>query len=90
MRFNYFIAWDALYAEEVDMTIVNTAVNTFYEEMLTLDRKLGSNKETLHFLRAYHQSVAELMTMFDLKDALELLLIYDYDNKEVYESYLTN
>ena len=90
MRFNYFKAWDTLYAEDVDMTIVNTAVNTFYEEMLTLDKKLGSNKETLHFLRAYHESVAELMAMLDLRDALELLLIYDHDNKEVYESYLKN
>ena len=79
-----------MYVEDVDMTNVNTAVNTFYEEMLTLDKKLGSNKETLHFLRAYHESVAELMAMLDLRDALELLLIYDHDNKEVYESYLKN
>jgi len=90
MRFNYFKALDALEAEDVDITIVNTAMNTFYEEMLVLDKKLGSNKETLHFLRAYHESVAELMGMFDLRDALELLLIYDHDNKEVYESYLKN
>ena len=90
MRFNYFKALDALEAEDVDITIVNTAMNTFYEEMLVLDKKLGSNKETLHFLRAYHESIAELMAMFNLRDALELLLIYDHDNKKVYESYLKN
>ena len=90
MRFNYFKALDALGAEDVDITIVNTAMNTFYEEMLVLDKKLGSNKETLHFLRAYHESIAELMAMFKLRDALELLLIYDHDNKKVYESYLKN
>jgi len=90
MRFNYFKALDALGAEDVDITIVNTAMNTFYEEMLILDKKLGSNKETLHFLRAYHESIAELMAMFNLRDALELLLIYDHDNKKVYESYLKN
>jgi len=90
MRFNYFTALDALGAEEVDITIVNTAMNTFYEEMLILDKKLGSNKETLHFLRAYHESIAELMAMFNLRDALELLIIYDHDNKKVYESYLKN
>ena len=90
MRFNYFKALDALGAEDVDMAIVNTALNTFYEEMLILDKKLGSNKETLHFLRAYHESIAELMAMFNLRDALELLLIYDHDNKKVYESYLKN
>jgi hypothetical protein len=90
MRFNYFKALDALGAEDVDITIVNTAMNTFYEEMLVLDKKLGSNKETLHFLRAYHESIAELMARFNLRDALELLLIYDHDNKKVYESYLKN
>ena len=90
MRFNYFKALDALGAEDVDITIVNTAMNTFYEEMLILDKKLGSNKETLHFLKAYHESIAELMAMFNLRDALELLLIYDHDNKKVYESYLKN
>ena len=90
MRFNYFKALDALRAEDVDITIVNTAMNTFYEEMLILDKKLGSNKETLHFLRAYHESIAELMAMFNLRDALELLIIYDHDNKKVYESYLKN
>ena len=90
MRFNYFKALDALGAEDVDITIVNTAMNIFYEEMLVLDKKLGSNKETLHFLRAYHESIAELMAMFNLRDALELLLIYDHDNKKVYESYLKN
>ena len=90
MRFNYFKALDALGAEDVDITIVNTAMNTFYEEMLVLDKKLGSNKETLHFLRAYHESIAELMAMFNLRDALELLIIYDHDNNKVYESYLKN
>ena len=90
MRFNYFKALDALRAEDVDITIVNIAINTFYEEMLVLDKKLGSNKETLHFLRAYHESIAELMAMFNIRGALELLLIYDHDNKEVYESYLKN
>ena len=90
MRFNYFKALDALGAEDVDITIINTAMDTFYEEMLVLDKKLGSNKETLHFLKAYHESIAELMAMFNLRDALELLLIYDHDNKKVYESYLKN
>jgi len=90
MRFNYFKALDALGAEDVDITIVNTAMNTFYEEMLILDKKLGSNKETLHFLKAYHESIAELMAILNLRDALELLIIYDHDNKKVYESYLKN
>jgi len=90
MRFNYFTALDALGAEEVDITIVKNAMSTFHEDLLTLDKKLGSNKETLHFLKAYHESIAELLSALNLKDTLELLLLYDHDNKKVYESYLEN
>ena len=90
MRFNYFTALDALGAEEVDITIVKNAMSTFHEDLLTLDKKLGSNKETLHFLKAYHESIAELLSALNLKDTLELLLLYDHDNKKVYESYLNN
>jgi len=90
MRFNYFTALDAFGAEEVDITIVKNAMSTFHEDLLTLDKKLGSNKETLHFLKAYHESIAELLLALNLKDTLELLLLYDHDNKKVYESYLKN
>ena len=90
MRFNYFTALDALGAEEVDITIVKNAMSTFHEDLLTLDKKMGSNKETLHFLKAYHESIAELLSALNLKDTLKLLLLYDHDNKKVYESYLKN
>jgi len=90
MRFNYFSALDALAAEEVDLTIVQNAMDTFYEDLLTLDKKMGSNKETLHFLKAYHESIAELFGGLNHKSALKFLLLYDHDNKKVYESYLKN
>ena len=90
MRFHYFSALDALLAEKVDINIVTSHMNTFYEDLQTLDKKLGSNKETLHFLKAYHEKIAELFTALKLRDALELLIIYDHDNKEVYESHLKN
>ena len=90
MRFNYFSALDALSAEEVDMKTVKASMNTFYEDLITLDKKLGSNKETLHFLNAYHENIADLMAALQLRDALELLMFYDHDHKKVYESYLKN
>ena len=92
MRFNYFAAWDEykFSIEEPDMKIIRTFMNTFVDDMLTLDKKLGSNKETLHFLKAYHENIAKLMAELQLRDALELLLMYDHDNKKVYESYLKN
>ena len=92
MRFNYFSAWDEykFSIEEPNMKIIRTFMNTFVDDMITLDKKLGSNKETSHFLKAYHENIAELMAELQLRDALELLFIYDHDNKKVYKSYLEN
>ena len=90
MRFNYFAAKDALAAEKLDSNFVKTAMNTFYEDLQTLDKKMGSDKETLHFLKAYHKNIAELLAALKMIDALNLLILYDHDHKKVYESYLTH
>ena len=90
MRFNYFMALDALAAEKVDINIVKNYMNTFYEDFQTLDNKLGSNRETLRFLKAYHEKIAQLLAALNLREALELLILYDSDNKEVYKSHLKN
>ena len=90
MRYNFFSAIDALSAEKVDVNIVKALMNVFYEDLETLDKKLGSDKETLHFLKAYHENIAELLFALKMREALNLLILYDHDHKEVYESYLKN
>ena len=90
MRYNYFAAQDALSIEEVDFKFVKTSMTSFYDDLNTLDEKLGSNKETLHFLKAYHQNIAELTAALQLNEGLKLLMLYDHDNKKVYKSYLKN
>ena len=90
MRFNYFITLDALSAEKVDINIIKKSMNAFYEDLETLNNKLGSDKETLHFLKAYHENIAELLFALKMREALNLLILYDHDHKKVYESYLTH
>ena len=91
MRFNYFVAWYAYkYAEELDIKIIEASMNTFYEDLKEIDKKLGSNKETLKFLDAYHINIAELLAALGIRGGLELLRLYDHDHKKVYESYLKN
>ena len=90
MRFHYFSAQDALLAEEIDINIVKSHMNTFYEDLQTLDKKMGSNRATLYFLKAYHEKIAEIFAALKLRKALELLILYDHDHKEVYESHLKN
>ena len=91
MRFNYFSAWYAYkYAEELDIKIIEESMNTFYDELKEIDKKLGSNKETLKFLDAYHINIAELLAALGIRGGLELLRLYDHDHKKVYESYLKN
>tara|TARA_B110000438_G_C15805626_1_gene647164 strand:+ start:1357 stop:2208 length:852 start_codon:yes stop_codon:yes gene_type:complete len=90
MRFNYFTALDELRTEDVDMQMVNNSMVTFYDDLILLDKKLGSNKEALQFLKAYKENIAELLSILNLKDALIFLKDYDHDHKEIYESYLKN
>ena len=50
----------------------------------------NSLRETLNFLKAYHESIAELTAALKMKAGLEQLKLYDHDHKEIYESYLQN
>ena len=90
MRFNFFMALDAIRAENIDTNLVKTSMYTFYEDLKEIDEKLGSNRETLKFLEAYHINISELLVGLKMWGGLELLRGYDYDNKKVYESYLKN
>ena len=63
-------------------------MNSFYEDLDKLDKKIGNDKETLHFLKAYHNQIAELCSVLKMKDALQLLILYDSDHKDVYALYL--
>jgi len=90
MRYNFFTALDAVSATKVDINRIKISMNTFYEDLQAIDKKWGSNKETLKFLDAYHVSIAELLAVLQIREGLELLIVYDHDNKKVYESYLNN
>jgi len=90
MRFNFFVAMDAIKAEKVDINLVTTSMNTFYEDLKSIDEKLGSNKETLKFLDTYHVSIADLMAALNMREGLKLLILYDHDHKKVYTPYLKN
>ena len=90
MRYNFFTALDAVSATKVDINRIKISMNTFYEDLQAIDKKWGSNKETLKFLDAYHVSIAELLAVLQIREGLELLIVYDHDNKKVYESYLKN
>jgi hypothetical protein len=81
---------DAIKAEKVDINLVTTSMNTFYEDLKSIDEKLGSNKETLKFLDTYHVSIADLMAALNMREGLKLLILYDYDHKKVYTPYLEN
>ena len=70
--------------------IIKQSMDAFYEEFKLLDRKLGSNKETLKFFGAYHKEIAELISALNMRGCLELLVLYDHDHKKIYESYLKN
>lgn len=90
MRFNYFLAQDELIKEKINYELVYESMLIFYENLKSIDEKLGSNKETLKFLNAYHLSIAELLSVLEINNGLKLLMHYDDEHKKIYESYLIN
>ena len=75
-------------SNEIDFNKVYNAMNTFYEDLLDIEKKIGSNKETLKFLDAYNVNISELLAVMEIEECLKLLMIYDHEHKEVYKSYL--
>ena len=90
MRLNFFIAQDELQKEKINYELVHESMMIFYENLKSIDDKLGSNKETLRFLDAYHINIAELLSVLEINNALKLLMYYDDEHKKTYESYLKN
>ena len=88
MRYNFFVIKDELKKEKIDKMIIKNAINSFYEEFQTLDKKIGSDRETLYFLKTYHQEIAQYLSILDMNNALEFLILYDHDHKETYQSYI--
>ena len=74
--------------EEINKDIIFTSLVTFCEDLIMIDEKLGSNKETLKFLDVYHNNISELLFAVNQLDCIEKLLNYDYKNKKTYETYL--
>ena len=90
MRYYFFASIDALKAEEIDTNFIKESMSSFYKEFILLDRKLGSNKEALKFFDVYHNEIAELVSVLNMKGCLHLLVSYDNDHKKVYKAYLEN
>lgn len=90
IRFNFFTAYDSYLSENIDKILIYNSMTIFYEELQNLDKKIGSDKETLNFLKAYNEIIANLFYILEMKDALKLLMIYDHDNKMVYQTKLEN
>jgi len=90
IRFNFFTAYDSYLSEKIDKILIYNSMTIFYEELENLDKKIGSDKETLNFLKAYNEIIANLFYLLEMKDALKLLMIYDHDNKTVYQTKLEN
>ncbi len=90
MRFNFFLCLDELNTEDVNIDLIHNSMIIFYEDFEMLDNKIGNDKETLQFFKAYNEKIAELLSALQMDDALNLLMIYDNDHKDIYKSYLKN
>tara|TARA_Y100001970_G_C14056780_1_gene762018 strand:+ start:94 stop:945 length:852 start_codon:yes stop_codon:yes gene_type:complete len=88
MRYNFFTVKDELKKEKIDKMILKNAMDSFYEDFQTLDKKIGSDRETLYFLKTYHEEIAQYLSILEMNTALKFLILYDHDHKEIYQSYI--
>ena len=68
--------------------ILEIVVDTGQENGLHEPKVLNKIWETQKFLDAYHVKISELLAALKLWGCLELLSVYDYEHKKIYESYL--
>ena len=78
--------------EKIDFNqITNEQKNqilSLFEKINYQYKKYGYEKNSLKFIKSYPENFAQLFNSINFNDGIKLLLIFDQDNKSIYEKYL--
>ena len=67
---------------------IKTIFTDIYNNLHTIYKKYGQDKNTLKFLNYHSTNIAEVYNFFNMEDAILFLASYDNGNKEKYLDYL--
>ena len=69
-------------------TKIKETIEQLYSNLVRIYEKLGNDKNTLKFINSISEEIALIFNNLQMNDALEFLIDFDNDNKNIYKKYL--
>ena len=66
----------------------NSRIFEIFEKIKYQHKKYGYEKNTLKLIQSYPEEFSKLFSAINLTDGIKLLIIFDEENKNIYEKYL--
>ena len=87
LRYNFWVAYDALNMDSPNYEESNKFYLKFYESIIAYDAYYGYNKPLTQFLNAYSLHIVNIARKLQFNTIIDYLSIYDESNKPIYQKY---
>ena len=94
VRFYYYKYLDLIYSEDYNKNSNNyhqqieEIIEHLYNNLVSIYEQFGNDKNTLKFISSISENIALIFNELGMNDALEFLIEFDNDNKNIYKEYL--
>jgi len=85
LRYNFWVAVDALNISSPNFEEANKFYANFYESIIAYDEYYGYGKPLSQFLNAYNMEILKMSKKLEFQQIIDYLLIYDESNRVVYQ-----
>ena len=87
LRYNFWVAVDALNISSPNFEEANKFYANFYESIIAYDEYYGYGKPLSQFLNAYNMEILKMSKKLEFQQIIDYLSIYDESNRVVYQKY---
>ena len=87
LRYNFWVAVDALDAPAPNLKEANKFYTNFYESIIAYDEYYGYGKPLSQFLNAYNMKIMRIAKKLNYQEIIDYLSIYDESNRVIYQKY---
>jgi len=87
LRYNFWVAVDALNESSPNFEEANKFYTNFYESIIAYDEYYGYGKPLSQFLNAYSMEIVRVSKKMEFQQIIDYLSIYDESNRVIYQKY---
>ena len=87
LRYNFWVALDALNTDSPNYKEANKFYTSFYESIIQYEEYYGYSKPLTQFLNAYNLEIVKIAKNLHFNNIIDYLSIYDEPNKIIYQKY---